>query len=163
MSSYRMFWNNQTRFPTVADEMARNRFDNIRSYIHVSDNTQMLPREHKDHDKLFKIRSFLNAIRNNMRKVHVNEYTAVDEIIIPFKGRSVMKQFNKNKPHKWGIKMFALASSNGLVHDFEIYVGKGTLPPSNHGLGISGDVIMRLIECVPKHQNYKVKYLYFIN
>ena len=91
-----------------------------------------------------------------MKKVHVNEFIAVDEIIIPFKGRSTIKQYNKNKPHKWGIKMFAPASSNGLVHDFEIYVGKGTLPPSNHGLGISGDVVMRLIECVPKHENYKV-------
>lgn len=91
-----------------------------------------------------------------MRKVCVNEHTAVDEIIIPFKGRSTMKQYNKNKLHKWGIKMFALASSNRLVHDFEIYVGKGTLPPSDHGLGISGDVVMRLVQCVPKNENYKV-------
>jgi len=67
-----------------------------------------------------------------------------------------MKQYNKNKPHKWGIKMFALASSNGLVHDFEIYVQKGSLPLSEHGLGISGNVVMRLVESIPKHQNYKV-------
>ncbi|XP_022166087.1 piggyBac transposable element-derived protein 2-like, partial [Myzus persicae] len=156
MPFYRMFWNNQTRFSIVSDVMARNRFDNLRSYFHVNDNTHMLPREHSQHDKLFKTRPFLNAIRDNMKKVHVNVYIAVDEIIILFKGRSIMKQYNKNKPHKSGIKMFALASSNGLVHDFEIYVGKGTLPPSNHGLGISGDVVMRLIECIPKNENYKV-------
>jgi len=163
MLSYRMFWNNQTSFSIVSDVMARNRFDNIRSYFHVNDNTKILPREHNQHDKLFKIKPFLNAIRDNMKKVHVNEFIAVDEIIIPFKGRSIMKQYNKNKPHKWGIKMFALASSNGLVHDFEIYVGKGTLPPSNHGLGISGDVVMRLIECVPKNENYKVIFVIFFN
>ncbi|KAL4112762.1 hypothetical protein QTP88_016495 [Uroleucon formosanum] len=107
--SYRMFWNNQTCFSTVSDEIARNRFDNI---------------------------------RDNMKKVHVNEFIAVGEIIIPFKGLSIMKQYNKNKPHKWGIKMFALASSNGLMHDFEIYVSKGTLPPSYHGLGICRYVVM---------------------
>jgi len=84
-------------FSTVADVMARNRFDNTRSYFHVNDNTHMLPREHNNHDKLFKIRPFLNAIRNNMKKVHVNEYVAVDEIIIPFKGRSIMKQYLQYK------------------------------------------------------------------
>ncbi|KAL4084869.1 hypothetical protein QTP88_027748 [Uroleucon formosanum] len=130
MPSYRMFWNNHTHFSTVSDVMARNRFDNIRP--------------------------FLNAIRDNMKKVHVNECIAVDEIIIPFKGCLIMKQYNKNKPHKWGIKMFSLASSNRLVDDFKIYVGKGTLPPSYHGLGLIGDVVMRLIKCVPKNENYKV-------
>lgn len=50
MLSIRWIWNNQIRFPTVADKMARNRFDNIRSYFLVSDNTDMLPREHKDHN-----------------------------------------------------------------------------------------------------------------
>lgn len=29
-----------------------------------------------------------------------------------------------------------LAPSNGLIHNFEIYVGKDTLPPSNHELDI---------------------------
>jgi len=156
MSSYRIFWSEQTRFLTISDAMSRNRFDILRSNIHFNDNSKMLPREHPNHDKLFKVRSFINAIRENMRKIKVEDYKVVDEIIIPFKGRSKMKQYNKNKPHKWGIKMFALASSNGLVHDFEIYVGKGTLLPSEHELGISGDVLMRLVDSIPKHKNYKV-------
>lgn len=96
-----------------------------------------------------------------MKKIKVEEFVAVYEIIIPFKGRSVMKQYNKNKPHKWGIKMFALASSHGFVHDFEIYVGKGTLPPSELGLGISGDVVIRLVDCVSNHENYNI-YLYIL-
>lgn len=37
-----------------------------------------------------------------------------------------------------GMKMFVLTSYDGLVHDFEIYVGKRTLHPSNHSLDISG-------------------------
>lgn len=56
--------------------------------------------------------------------------------------------------------MFTLASSNGLVHDFDIYYGKGTLHPSKQGWGIgTGDLTMWLIECVPKHENYKVIFL----
>lgn len=69
----------------------------------------MLPRTHADHDKLFKVRPFITAVKNNMRKINFEEFSSVDEIIIPFKGRTFMKQYNKNKPHKWGIKMFAIA------------------------------------------------------
>lgn len=160
MPQYRMFWAEHTRFAVVSDAMARNRFDNLRTYLHFNDNDHILPRNHVNHDKLFKVRPFIDAIRENMRKIKVEECSSVDEIIIPFKGRTTMKQYIKNKPHKWGIKMFAISSSSGIVHDFEIYVGKGTLPPSNHGLGISGDVVMRLAECIPQHENYKV---YFCN
>ncbi|XP_060875930.1 uncharacterized protein LOC132949181 [Metopolophium dirhodum] len=60
--------------------------------------------------------------------------------IIPFKGRSTIKQYNKAKPHKWGIKEFALASKNGFVHDFELYVGKGTIK-SKSTLGLSVYII----------------------
>lgn len=52
--------------------------------------------------------------------------------------------------------MFAIASASGIVHDFEIYTGKSTLPPTEQDLGISGDVVLRLVENVPKNQNYKV-------
>lgn len=55
MPQYRMFWSNESRFPTVADTMSRNRYDNIRTFFHVNDNSEMLPRDHKDHDKLFKV------------------------------------------------------------------------------------------------------------
>jgi len=71
-----------------------------------------------------------------------------------------MKQYNQNKPHKWGIKVFAIAipfaSISGFIHDFEIYVGKGTLPATGSGLGIIGDIVIRLLETVPKFKNYKV-------
>lgn len=56
------------------------------------------------HNKLLKIRPFINSVQINLKKIQVEEFCAIDEIIILFKGRSIMKQYNKNKPHKWGIK-----------------------------------------------------------
>ncbi|KAE9521569.1 hypothetical protein AGLY_018033 [Aphis glycines] len=46
----------------------------------------------------------------------------------------------------------------GIVHDFEIYVGKGTIQESHMGLGLSGDIVMRLLDCVPKFENHKVAF-----
>ncbi|XP_022180053.1 piggyBac transposable element-derived protein 3-like [Myzus persicae] len=156
MPSYRMFWSNRTRFNPVFETMSRNRFDNLRTNFHISDNDLMLPRDNPLHDKLFKIRPFISSVQNNFKKIQADEFCAIDEIIIPFKGRSQMKQYNQNKPHKWGIKVFAIASISGFIHDFEIYVGKGTLPATGSGLGISGDIVIRLLETVPKFKNYKV-------
>lgn len=69
-----------------------------------------------------------------------------------------MKQYNKAKPHKWGIKVFALASKSGFVHGFEFYVGKGTIK-SKSTLGLSGDIIIRLLLLllfIPRNKNYKL-------
>ncbi|XP_039275920.1 piggyBac transposable element-derived protein 3-like [Nilaparvata lugens] len=156
MPSYRMYWANETRYSPIADKISRNRYDKLRTYFHVNDNTHMLPLNDANHDKLFKIRPFVNAVRENMKKVEPEEKCSVDEMIIPFKGRSKMKQYIKNKPHKWGIKVFAIASQSGIVHDFEVYVGKGTVKSTNNKLGLSGEIVVRLSEVIPKFQNYKL-------
>lgn len=35
-----------------------------------------------------------------------DEHIAIDEMIIPFKGRSGLKQYMKAKPKKWGFKVW---------------------------------------------------------
>ncbi|XP_049942644.1 piggyBac transposable element-derived protein 1-like [Schistocerca serialis cubense] len=117
MPSYRMYWPEATRFSPIADSMPRNRFDKLRNYLHVNDNTKMKQREDPDYNRLFK--------------------------------------YVKSKPHKWGINVFAHAGSSGIVYDFEIYRGKGTVH-NDTGLGISGDIVIRLLEGLPKYKNFKV-------
>ncbi|XP_068084847.1 piggyBac transposable element-derived protein 2-like [Anabrus simplex] len=156
MPSYRMYWAEKTRYPLIADVMSRNRFDKLRSYFHVNDNSRMKARTDPDYDKLFKVRPFVDKIRENFGKIEPEEHNVVDELIIPFKGRSSLKQYIKNKPHRWGIKVFARAGSSGIINDFEIYRGKGTLQNSDSNLGISGDIVIRLCEGLPKYQNYKI-------
>ncbi len=65
-----------------------------------------------------------------------------------------MKQYIKNKPQKWGIKVFTRAGVTGLVYDFEVYTGKGTVT-NERGLGVAGEVVLRLVSEVPKGLNYK--------
>ena len=55
-------------------------------------------------DPLFKIRPFLESLRRNMKNVEPEVCHSIDKQIIPFKGRSSLKQYNKNKPHKWDLK-----------------------------------------------------------
>uniref|UniRef100_UPI00358E4A90 piggyBac transposable element-derived protein 2-like n=1 Tax=Myxine glutinosa TaxID=7769 RepID=UPI00358E4A90 len=60
----------------------------------------------------------------------------------------------KNKPHKWGIKVFTRAGVSGINYDFEIYTGKGTVA-NERGLGVGGEVVLRLLAEIPKGLNYK--------
>ena len=64
------------------------------------------------HDKLYKVR----FLTDHLGKRFAEEFTphqqvAVDECMIPFRGRLSFKQYHKDKPTKWGIKVWILADS----------------------------------------------------
>ncbi|MGH0136958.1 UNVERIFIED_CONTAM: hypothetical protein FKN15_037495 [Acipenser sinensis] len=80
--------------------------------------------------------------------------------MVPFKGRSRLKQYLPMKPRKWSYKVIVLAGSDGIPHNFEVYTGKVVQPPELADVGASGNVVLRLAQPVPKHKNYK---LYFDN
>jgi hypothetical protein len=51
-----------------------------------------------EHDKLFKVRPIVDSIKSSFQETEVEEYNSVDELIIPFKGQSSLKQYVRNKP-----------------------------------------------------------------
>ncbi|CAF4667738.1 unnamed protein product, partial [Didymodactylos carnosus] len=95
----------------------------IRKCLHVVDNSNQLDRNDPNYDRAHKVRPLLNIVKNNFRKIEKEEKLSVDEQIIPFKGKSIMKQHMPNKPHRWGYKMFLLAGGeSGICYDFLFYV-----------------------------------------
>lgn len=158
MPAIKMYWAAETRFAAIADIMSRNRFEQLRKYLHVANNDNTTTANDPAHDKLFKIRPLLSVLRTNMQETPPEERHSVDEQMIPFKGRSNLKQYVKGKPHKWGFKVFMRAGESGMMYDFEIYTGKGTC--EDFGLGFSGDIVMALTSELPEGKNFK---LYFDN
>lgn len=154
MPSYRMYWQTATRYDPIVKVMGRKRFDHLRTYIHMNDNTNVKQKGEPGYDPLFKVRPVLEKVRANCLKVEPEENHSIDEQMIPFKGKLGMKQYIKNKPQKWGIKVFTRAGVTGLVYDFEVYTGKGTVT-NERGLGVAGEVVLRLVSEVPKGLNYK--------
>ncbi|XP_065812570.1 piggyBac transposable element-derived protein 3-like [Labrus bergylta] len=49
--------------------------------------------------------------------------------MVVYKGKTAgnLRQYIKNKPDKWGFKLFARASEDGSIHDMVLYQGKTTL------------------------------------
>lgn len=123
-------------------------------YLQFADNNDMKKPGERGYDKCHKVRPLLSHVQENLAKLTEREHSAVDEQMIPFKGRSSLKQYIKNKPHKWGIKVFTRASSDGVMHQFQVYVGAATC--TDFGLGFSGNIVQHLCQNLPKNENYKV-------
>ena len=59
----------------------------------------------------------------------------INKSMTPFKGRLAFKQHMKDKPVKFGIKVFVLSDShNGYVYRLQVYTGKNLDSVSNAGL-----------------------------
>ncbi|CAF3137077.1 unnamed protein product [Rotaria sp. Silwood2] len=153
----RSYWTNSTRVESIASTMSRDRFLEIKKNLHVVDNINQLGQNDPNYDRAFKVRPLLNIIKNNFRKIQKEEHLCVDEQIIPFKGKSIMKQHMPQKPNRWGYKMFLLADSiSGICYDFIFYTGK----TNERQNGFCTDIVLKLSETIPKMMNYK---LYFDN
>ncbi len=62
------------------------------------------------------MREFLNNLASNFtRYAEIETITSVDEQMIPFKGQLGLKVYMKNKPKKWGVKIWALAGQSGCI------------------------------------------------
>ena len=60
-----------------------------------------------------------------MTLYHPHKEVSIDEAMIPFKGRSSMKQYLPKKPVKRGFKVWTRADAvNGYISEFYVYTGK---------------------------------------
>ena len=105
----------------------RDRFSTLLSHIHL------VSRGEGEGDKLAKVRWLLDHITQRCLSLYSpSENLAVDEAMIPFKGRIGFKQYIPSKPTKWGIKVWSLAdSSNGFLCNFNVYTGASLVGGGN--------------------------------
>lgn len=109
--------------------------------------TSLFQTKIKKADRLWKVRPLLD-IRNACLTLPRSPNICVDEQIIPYTGKCPVKQFVPGKPNPTGLKNFILASLEGLVLDFEIFQGKGSLAQKKqHGIGAA--VVLKLAETLP--------------
>ncbi|CAF1406134.1 unnamed protein product [Rotaria sordida] len=153
----RYFWSSDTRFESISSVMSRDRFLEIKKYLHATDNSVQSNRTDINFDRANKVRPLLNIVKENLRKMSKEEKLSIDEQIIPFKGTSIMKQHMPNKPNRWGYKMFLLAGGkSSICYDFIFYTDKND--KKKHGF--CTDIVLDLCEIVPRFINHKV---YFDN
>lgn len=158
LPSSRRYWATGTGQNQVYETMTCNRFEVIKRFLHFNDNNDFKPKGTPGHDKLFKIRLLLEKIRDRLLLIPKEEFLAVDEQIIPTKCRHELKQYNPAKPHKWGYKNQVLSGVSGFSYDFDIFAGdqSNIYPSGAPDLGVSSNVVSRLVNTVPRHVGHKI-------
>ena len=131
-------------YKPIADRITRQRFREISRYLHFTNNMSLEKKGEPGYDKLGKVR----PIMEHCSQVFYNNYLpncqlAIDEAMIPFQGRSTMKQYMPLKPTKRGLKVWVRADScTGYFCEYDVYTGKGNDDIREFGLG--GSVVIKL-------------------
>lgn len=105
--------------PIVRSAMSRDKFLLIKRNIKYSKQLEKNP-----NDPAWRVRTVFEIFRKNAKHFGFFETAlSVDEMMVKFYGRLSIKQFIRNKPIRFGIKMWALCGSDGYLFD-DIYCGK---------------------------------------
>jgi hypothetical protein len=142
----RMYWQADTRHPTVAAVLSRDRFESLTRYLRVS---PLEPGAAPRNPFSF-VRAFIAALNHCFpRHWNPGRHLALDESMVSFRGRSDIKQFVPGKPHPHGYKIWVLANENYMLQ-LQLYEGKAAAGPSIH------DTVMQLTQlyCNNNHVLY---------
>ena len=130
----------------ISSVMSLARWSELLRCLHLVDNQEVVrdvgsPR----FDRIAKTRWVIeNFVEVSKEIYNLEREITVDECVIPYKGQyCFIRQFMKDKPVRFGIKCWVLASSKSrFVSNIEVYFGEGT-GMGWHGLGYH--VVMRLV------------------
>ena len=122
-------------FSTVQQLMTRDRSLEIHRYLHFVDNDRVSQPNTPGYDRLCKVRIVLEMIEQKFQSLYnCHRECAIDEAMVPYKGRSSLKQYMPKKPLRRGLKVWMRADSiTGYIAQFQVYVGRET--SAERGLG----------------------------
>ena len=123
---FKMYWSRDKLIhqESIANTMSQTRFLQIWRYFHLTDNSTAIPRGADGHDKIYRVREYLNIILGNIREEYrLEQNIVIDETVVAHKGKLAFKQYIKSKPTKWGIKLWVLCEAT-YVFRFQVYLGR---------------------------------------
>ena len=101
-----------------------------------------------DTNRSEKIKPIIDDFRGRFRNcMNSTQNLCIDESLVLWNGRLGFKQYIPSKRHPFGIKLFQLVDcETKFILDFIIYTGANTEYRITDGLGLSGLVVMELMQ-----------------
>lgn len=148
----KMYWDraHDCNVEIVADCMSRNRFQEVKKYLHFNDNNNI-----DMGDKYYKVRPLYDLANKSLMKYGVFcEKLTIDERMVKYYGRHSLKMFIKGKPVKFGYKLWMLCSHNG--YPFQILPYQGQKEKNNEPLSTR---VVETLTSVVEHPNQHAVYM----
>ncbi len=145
---YRLMWSLTSLCfdPIISKVMSRNKFQSFLSFLHNIVSSDIEKELQSKGDKLCKVRVLNDHLQKRCLELYQpHREISVDERMVRSKARFSYRQYIRNKPTKWGFKLWCLCDShNGYTCSFSVYRGKnGEIRSPN---GLSYDVVQSLIK-----------------
>jgi hypothetical protein len=125
------------------------RWEQIKRFLKLSD-----PSTDKDHsdDRMHRIRELFEFFMTACKACYQpSESIALDEAMKKFKGRCKFKQYIKNKPVRWGLKIYCVAcSETAYLCNAEFYLGKN-LEEVDQDTSVLQQTCLRLLRPFANH------------
>ena len=147
-TSISSFWLTVT--PNYRRVMSLFRYEQLASYLHFANNVnQVRDRDDDRYDPLFKLRPLIDRVVPSWRAaIRPAQHLAIDESMIPFRGKIFFRQYIKSKHHRYGVKGFALCdSATCYCIDYDIYTGR--FYDYDRTLGQGCSVVLKLVSNMP--------------
>ena len=134
-----LYWTANYVHTFISTLFSRDRFKQLRRYFSVVEYDPASPLR----DPVSHVRSLAVQLNSSFAAHYkASQQLTLDEAMVAFKGRAAIKQYMPMKPHKWGYKVWCLASDNYLLH-FEVYEGA---EEDASEYGATFDTVMRMVK-----------------
>lgn len=141
----RLYWSldEDLHVDIVSKCMSRNRYLEIKKYLHINDNTQI------NDDRMYKVRPLMDMLNKNFQQWGIfHQALSIDEAMVKYYGHHSAKQFIRGKPCRFGFKNWSLCSSNGYCYAIDTYCGKSKTNNDDIQLPLGSKVVLSLLQCV---------------
>ena len=106
-----MYWSQNFHHPFETSLFTRDRYQLLSSCFCITN-----PNENEIDDPASHTIEFINHLNVVFPQHYIpSQYLTFDETMCAYKGRSNIRQYIPSKPHKWGYKIWCLASNNYLL------------------------------------------------
>ncbi|XP_043470937.1 piggyBac transposable element-derived protein 3-like [Leptopilina heterotoma] len=122
--SQRDYWSTDPYLSSqiVSSAMSRDKFESIKSKVKYSK-----LKDNHPNDRGWRVRAVMKLFQKNILLFgYFRTALSIDEMMVKSYARTVLKQFIKGKPIRFGLKIFSLCTSDGFVLYFDLYCGKNS-------------------------------------
>lgn len=152
-----MYWQTyeDTCSPVVANNMSRTRFKEIKRFLHLADNSNLVITDKMD--KMAKIKPLAKMLSKKFCQYgYMHEKFSIDETMVRYFGSHSSKQFIKGKPVRFDFKNWMLTSSCGYLHQFDTYCGAKGVAATKLKLPLGYRVVIDFLDNVSRPSDHIV-------